>query len=249
MNRFFVDREQVKGDTIRILGKDVKHIKDVLRLKPKDRLEVVAEGSCHICEIVEIESNGVLVRILDTCGASSEPPIYVNLFQAIAKGDKMDLIIQKTTEIGVKEIIPVVTNRTVVKIKDYKKEKNKLDRWNSIAEEAAKQSKRTYIPTVRNIIDFKDMVELLKEEENIIVPYERERAVGLKEALKKLSGGRINIVIGPEGGFEEYEIEMLESIGAKSVTLGPRILRTETAGIITVALSLYELGDLGVILK
>ena len=129
----------------------------------------------------------MLVRILDTCGASSEPPIYVNLFQAIAKGDKMDLIIQKTTEIGVKEIIPVVTNRTVVKIKDYRRKRTSLIGGTALLK-AAKQSKRTYIPTVRNIIDFKDMVELLKEEENIIVPM-RGKGLLAKEALKSSQEG------------------------------------------------------------
>ncbi len=248
MNRFFVAKEQIHADTIQLEGKDVKHIRDVLRLKPKDRLEIVCEGKCYICEISQIESSKVITRILEVQAGKNEPPIYIKLFQGIAKGDKMDLIVQKCTEVGVKEIFPVVTHRTVVKIKDRKKEKKKVDRWNSIAEEAAKQSKRDIIPSVRDIITFKDMVEMLKGEENIIVPYEGEKAVGIKEALKGVSGDRLNIVIGPEGGFEEYEIDMLKAHGGKIVTLGPRILRTETAGVVTLAMALYELGDMGVII-
>jgi len=248
MNRFFVNKDQINNGIIEITGKDVKHIKDVLRLKQNESIEVVSEGKCHICEIIEIKSNVVLVSILNIYEGKNEPPIHINLFQGIAKGDKMDLIVQKSTEIGVKEIIPVITNRTVVKIKDSKKEKNKVERWNAIAEEAAKQSKRDFIPIVRDIVGFEDMVNYLKNEENIIVPYEMEKSLGLRQVLQGFYGEKINIVIGPEGGFEEYEIEMLKNIGAHIVTLGPRILRTETAGIITVAMVLYELGDLGVVL-
>jgi 16S rRNA (uracil1498-N3)-methyltransferase len=248
MNRFFVDRKQIHEDTIEIVGKDVKHIKDVLRLRIKDNLEIASEGRCYLCEIVLIESKRVVVKILDVWEGENEPPIHINLFQGIAKGDKMDLIIQKCTEVGAKEIFPVFTNRTVVKIKDRDKENKKIDRWNLIAEEAAKQSKRDIIPVVRNAIDFEDMVEILKDEEHIIVPYEMESSKGIKEVLKGITGKRINVVIGPEGGFEEYEIDMLRAIGAQVVTLGPRILRTETAGIVTVAMILYELGDLGVML-
>jgi len=200
-----------------------------------------------VCKIVEIKSNVILASILDTYDGKNESHIHINLFQGIAKGDKMDFIIQKSTEIGVKEIFPVITNRTVVKIKDNKKEKNKVERWNVIAEEAAKQSKRDLIPIVRDIIEFKDMIDYLKNEKNIIVPYEMEKSLGLKRVLQSFSGEKVNVVIGPEGGFEEYEIEMLKNIGAHVVTLGPRILRTETAGIITAAIVLYELGDLGVV--
>jgi len=248
MNRFFVDKSQIDGNRISIVGEDVKHIKDVLRLKPHERIELVCDGKCYICEILDIKPNNISVEIKDTYNGKNEPPISISLFQGIAKGNKMDFIIQKCTEVGVKDIYPVVTKRTVVKINDIKREKNKIERWNSIAKEAAKQSKRDSIPRVREIISFKEMLDILGKEKNIIVPYEMENVVGLKEVLKSIEGDKINIIIGPEGGFEEDEIDMLKDIGGQVVTLGPRILRTETAGIITIAITLYELGDLGVIL-
>ncbi len=159
----------------------------------------------------------------------------------------MDEIIQKGTEVGIKEFYPVATHRSIVKIKDIKKEESKVERWNSIADEAAKQSKRDFLPKVQNVISFDEMIILLKDEKNIIVPYEDEKANAIKSKLQAIDDGNIHIIIGPEGGFEPYEIEKLKSIGAEIVTLGPRILRTETAGIVAATIVLYELGDLGVI--
>lgn len=247
MNRFFIDKGQMIDDKIQILGKDVKHIKNVLRLKLKDRIEVICEGKVYLCEILDIESNMVTTSVLDSFIGKNEPPIHIALYQSIAKGNKMDFIIQKATEIGVKEIYPVITERTIVKIKDVKKEQSKVERWNTIAEEAAKQSKRDYLPVVNNIIKFNEMVDILKNESNIIVPYEMEDIYGLKKALEDVKPGKVNIIIGPEGGFEEDEIGKLKKIEGQVVTLGPRILRTETAGLVVASIVLYELGDLGVI--
>lgn len=246
MHRFFVDKEQVFQDRIEIIGKDVKHIKNVLRLRKKDKIEVLSEGKTHICEIEELASDRVIVSILDAFEGKNEPTIDIILFQGVAKGDKMDFIIQKSTEVGVKEIYPLITNRTVVKIKDEKREQKKIERWRTIAEEAAKQSKRDMIPKVHSTIDFKEMLEILKGEENIIIPYEMEETFTLKEALKDVKGHRISIIIGPEGGFDEEEVKLVKDVAGKAVTLGPRILRTETAGILTMSIILYELGDLGV---
>ncbi|MCF6461801.1 16S rRNA (uracil(1498)-N(3))-methyltransferase [Clostridium sp. Cult1] len=246
MNRFFICKDQIIGDRIEIIGKDVKHIRDVLRLKNKDRIEILSENRTYICEILEINSDVVLVSILDSFEGKNEPPIDIILYQGIAKGDKMDFIIQKCTEIGVKEIYPIVTNRTIVKIKDKRKEQKKVERWKTIAEEAAKQSKRDTIPIVNNIITYNEMIHILDGEENIIVPYEMERMNTLKKAFKDIKNGNIHIIIGPEGGFEEKEINAILNIGGKPVSLGPRILRTETAGIVVISITLYELGDLGV---
>jgi 16S rRNA (uracil1498-N3)-methyltransferase len=247
MNRFFVNREQILNDEIQILGKDVKHIKDVLRLKTKDNIEIVCEEKTYVCEISDITSNMVKALIIDSFYGKNEPPIHIALYQGVAKGNKMDFIIQKVTEIGVKEIYPVITERTIVKIKDVKKEQNKVERWNAIAEEAAKQSKRDILPIVKNVLKFSEMIDILKHEANIIVPYEMEESYGLKKALEKVNSRKINIIIGPEGGFEEDEIIALKKIKGQVVTLGPRILRTETAGLVTSSIVLYELGDLGVI--
>lgn len=246
MHRFFVDKEQVFQDRIEIIGKDVKHIKNVLRLRKKDKIEVLSEGKTHICEIEELASDRVIVSILDAFEGKNEPTIDIILFQGVAKGDKMDFIIQKSTEVGVKEIYPLITNRTVVKIKDEKREQKKIERWRTIAEEAAKQSKRDMVPKVHSTIGFKEMLEILKGEENIIIPYEMEETFTLKEALKDVKGHRISIIIGPEGGFDEEEVKLVKDVAGKAVTLGPRILRTETAGILTMSIILYELGDLGV---
>lgn len=247
MNRFFIDREQIIDGEIQIIGKDVKHIKNVLRLKPKDKIELVCEGQLYISEILEIRSDMVKALIVSASKGKSEPPVHIALYQGIAKGSKMEYIIQKATEIGVKEVYPLITDRTIVRIKDKKKEQNKIKRWNSIAEEASKQSKRDLLPVVNDIISFGEMIEFLKGEKNIIVPYEMEKSYGLKESLKNVAEGRINIIIGPEGGFTEEEVNMLKDIGGQIVTLGPRILRTETAGLVVASITLYELGDLGVV--
>ncbi|NLL81540.1 MAG: 16S rRNA (uracil(1498)-N(3))-methyltransferase [Tissierellia bacterium] len=247
MHRFFVDKNQIEDGKIIILNNDVRHIRDVLRLKLGEDIEVSCEEIAYICVIEQILKNKVITKIRDKQIGNHESKVEISLFQGLAKGNKMEMIFQKATEIGVKSFYPVATHRSVVKINDIKKEQNKLDRWNSIVEEAAKQSKRDLIPKVYGIINFSEMINILKNETNIIVPYEEERVATIKEELLKIKEGRINIIIGPEGGFEESEISILKSIGGKIVTLGPRILRTETAGLVTATIVLYELGDLGVI--
>jgi 16S rRNA (uracil1498-N3)-methyltransferase len=247
MHRFFVDKNQIEDGKIIILNNDVRHIRDVLRLKLGEDIEVSCEEIAYICVIEQILKNKVITKIRDKQIGNHESKVEISLFQGLAKGNKMEMIFQKATEIGVKSFYPVATHRSVVKINDIKKEQNKLDRWNSIVEEAAKQSKRDLIPKVYGIINFSEMINILKNETNIIVPYEEERVATIKEELLKIKEGRINIIIGPEGGFEESEISILKSIGGKIVTLGPRILRTETAGLVIATIVLYELGDLGVI--
>lgn len=246
MHRFFVNKNQIEGNIIKVLGKDVKHIRDVLRLGHKDKIEIACEGYIYLSEILDIEANLIITNIIDSFPGKNEAPVDIVLYQGIAKGDKMDFVIQKGVEIGIKEIYPIVTNRTVVKIKNKKKEENRLRRWRGIAEEAAKQSKRDTLPKVQNIIDFNQMINILKNEEKIIVPYEMERTRDLKGILNN-KNKKVHIIIGPEGGFEEYEINSLSEIGGQIITLGPRILRTETAGLVVSSIVLYELGDLGVI--
>lgn len=248
MRRFFIDSEQIDDGKINIIGKDVKHIKDVLRLIEGDNIEISSNGINHVCVIEEIFKDRIVVDILESITGQHESSIEVILYQGIAKGNKMDLIIQKATEIGVKEFHIVSTNRSIVKISDKKKENARIERLLSIAEEAAKQSKRDYIPKVEGIYDFEDILNILKDEENVIVAYEDEENIGMKQILKGTKGHRINLIIGPEGGFETYEIEKLKDIGANIVSLGPRILRTETAGLVASTMILYELGDMGVIL-
>lgn len=247
MNRFFVDKNQINNDIIEIEGTDVRHIKDVLRLKPKEKIEICSHGITYTCEIESILKDRIINKVIYRTQGKSEAPIDIILYQGLAKGSKMDLIIQKCTEIGVKEFFPLASYRSVVKINDIKREQSKVARWNTISDEAAKQSKRDILPKVQNIISFDEMIESLKEEKCIIVPYEDERDTNIKNALKEVKNNRINLIIGPEGGFEPMEIDKLKAIGAQIVTLGPRILRTETAGIVASTIILYELGDIGVI--
>lgn len=246
MHRFFANKDQLMENEILITGKDVKHIKDVLRLNPKDKIEVAIEGYIYICEIISLKKDKILTGIIEKYKGSNESPIHIVLYQGLAKGNKMDTIIQKCTEIGVKDFYPVALKRSVVKINDIKREQNKVERWNTIAEEAAKQSKRDILPKVNKILSFPEMIEVLKGEKNIVVPYEEEKNNFIKGNLK-LDGNKIHLIIGPEGGFEAEEIEALKAIGANIVTLGPRILRTETAGAVAATILLYEFGDLGVI--
>ncbi len=248
MNRFFTNKENINDSMVTLDGEDVKHIKNVLRLNKGDKI-VVCDGHVweYTVELESLEDNQINGTIIHKEMSKQEPPIDIILYQSLPKGTKMDLIIQKATELGVKEIIPVITQRTIVKLDNQKKEQKKLERWNRIALEAAKQSKRGRVPTVSNILNFKESLNLLKDEDFVIVPYEDECKIGAKEILKKCKTKRINIVIGSEGGFEEDEVLMLKEIGAYIISLGPRILRTETAGFTAISIALYELGDLGVI--
>lgn len=248
MHRFFVDKDNITESNIEIIGEDVKHIKNVLRLDIDSVISICdKEENDYIVKIKEINKHNILCEIIEKYKSKGEPPIEINLYQGIPKSSKMDIIVQKATEIGVRKIIPVITDRTVVKIQDRKKEDKKIDRWQRIAEEAAKQSKRGLIPEVTNILTLKEVVNILTNEDFVLVPYENENQVSLKDVINSYKGKKINILIGPEGGFEESEINELKNINAHIVTLGPRILRTETAGLTTSAIVLYELGDLGVI--
>lgn len=249
MHRFFVSKDYVQDGNIIIKDKDFNHIKNVLRMDKGEKLEISSEGIIYLGEIESILDDSIVVNVLES-KSSSEEDIEITLFQGLAKGSKMDLIIQKGTEIGVKDFYAVSTHRTIVKINDEKKEKNRLKRWNSIAEEAAKQSKRAYIPEVKDIINFKNMIKLLSEEGCTIVPYEDEKNISIGEVLKQIKDRnekKINLIIGPEGGFEKGEIEAIKEIGGEVVSLGSKILRTETAGFVASTIILYELSGLGVI--
>ncbi|KPU27929.1 16S rRNA methyltransferase [Caloranaerobacter sp. TR13] len=248
MHKFFVDKKDIAENKIIIKGEDVKHIKNVLRLDISEIINVSnCEGKEYLAQITEIEKDYVEAVIKEEFESKSEPPIQIILYQGLPKSSKMDLIIQKATELGVVEIVPLITKRTVVKVEGEKKELKKLERWKRIAKEASKQCKRGIIPVVNKIITFNEMINRLNDEEFILVPYENELKIGLKDILRTYKKGKINIIIGPEGGFEEEEIEKLKKINAHIISLGPRILRTETAGFTTISVVMYELGDLGVI--
>lgn len=247
MDRFFVDKKNInlENNTCIIEGEDVKHISKVLRCRIGEELEVCDNNNNeYICEITNIDKNQVELNILEKVDIQRESDLKIKVYQGLPKGPKMEMILQKLTEVGVDEIILVQTKRTVVKVDD-KKEDKKLERWERIIYEAAKQSKRGKIPTLRGVLTFKEALADMKENDFNIAPYENEKTKSIKQAIKGVNINNIGIFVGPEGGFEETEIEAIEDIGGQSVSLGPRILRTETASLVASSIVLYELSDLG----
>jgi 16S rRNA (uracil1498-N3)-methyltransferase len=247
MHRFFVNDESIGKDTIRISGDDVNHISKVLRLRVKEHISISdGKGTEYLCSISSINRDYVICDILEKNMNITESPVKVDLYQGIPKSTKMDLIVQKCVELGVNRIFPVDTERVVVKATEERGFSNKIVRWQKIAEEAAKQSARGKVPVIENSILFNETLEKLKEYDLCLIPYEKENSTGLKHVLKgKNNIKKVAVIIGPEGGFSEDEIKKAEESGAVPVTLGPRILRTETAGFVSLAIILYELGDMG----
>lgn len=246
MHKFFVDKKDIESDLACIKNEDVKHIYKVLRLQAGDNISINdLNGSEYLGKIINISKTEVKVKLIEKVAVNNESPVNVYLFQGLPKSSKMDLIVQKATELGVKEITPVVMGRVVVK--SELGEFRKVDRWNRIALEACKQSKRSLVPLINTPIDFKELIDELHKADLIVVPYENEEGYGIKKMVRNLNHEikNIAVIIGPEGGFEEEEIENLKDIGANIVTLGPRILRTETAGFVCTSILLYELGDMG----
>lgn len=247
MHKFFVPIENILGDTAIIKGEDVKHIYKVLRLQASDNISINnCIGEEYLGEIIKIDKEQVMVKLIEKLPVNNESPIDIFLYQGMPKSSKMDLITQKSTEIGVKEITPIITQRVISKseLSEYKK----VDRWNRIALEASKQSKRTIIPTINKPIEFDELLMRLKSMDLIVVPYENAENYGIKSMIKKIEKEAIKkvaVIIGPEGGFEEEEIRLLKEENAHIITLGPRILRTETAGFICASFLMYELGDMG----
>ena len=246
MPRFFVKNEQIKGTTIEILGEDVKHIKNVLRKQIGDNIEICDQDTekSYICEIEKIGNESILTNIIEEL-QSYDDNIKVDIYQGLPKADKMELIIQKSVELGVNSIIPVAMKRCVVKI-DSKDESKKIARWQKIAESAAKQSGRSTIPEIKNIVNIEKIIQLIKEYDCVIVAYENEKINTIKRELLEIKEKvhdkvKIAVVIGPEGGLEEKDVELLKHNGAKIVTLGHRILRTETVALNVLSIIMYEL--------
>ena len=243
MHHFFVTPDQVKEDFIYIEGSDVNHVKNVLRMKLGEELEICdGNNKKYLCEIEEMTSAYICARIKEELGVDTELPSKLYLFQGLPKSDKMEFIIQKAVELGAYEIIPVVTKRAVVKL-DEKKAGKKIERWNSISEGGAKQSGRSFIPKVTQVMSWKEALEYAKALDVILIPY--ELAEGMAETKRIIStiekGQSVGIFIGPEGGFETAEVESAMEMGAKAITLGKRILRTETAGLTTLSILMYHL--------
>lgn len=242
MPRFFVEKEQVSNGFINITGDDVKHIKRVLRLREGDEIEVCdGAGFDYECKIDSLSDDSVRAEIKSSSENMSEPPIELCVYQGMPKSDKMDYIVQKCVELGVCEIVPVITKRAVSIPRDAEK---KSSRWQRIADEAAKQCGRGILPTVRNTVSFSEAISEMSCEDSLsLMPYECEREGSLSELLRKTDKKKINVFIGPEGGFDESEVEKARKAGVFTVTLGPRILRTETAPLAVCSAIMYELGD------
>lgn len=243
MHHFFVTPEQVRENSIYIEGSDVNHIKNVLRMKIGEELGISdGNNKKYLCEIESMTSEEVCVAIKEEQRGNTELPSKIYLFQGLPKSDKMELIVQKAVELGAYEIIPVVTKRAVVKL-DAKKASKKVERWNSIAESGAKQSGRNVIPKVTDVMTWKEAMEYAKALDVVLIPY--ELAEGMQETRDIIAqiqpGQSIGIFIGPEGGFETAEVENAMEHGAKPITLGKRILRTETAGLTTLSILMYHL--------
>lgn len=237
MPKFF--STDIAGDIITLDSDDSKHIKTVLRSNVGDEVTVCdCCGNDYICRIDELGSN-VKVRICERKACESEPRVRITLFQGLPKGDKMDSLIQKCVEIGVCTFVPVACERSIVKID--KKEEKKIQRWQKIALAAAKQSGRGIIPLVENSMTFNEAVKKAKDMDMALIPYENERERGIREAIESFEGESIAVFIGPEGGFSDGEIKAAVENGVMPITLGRRILRTETAGPVTAAILLYEL--------
>lgn len=246
MARFFVSPGQIGPASVSIFDGDVNHIRKVLRMKEGDELTVSdGDGTDYFCRIRSISEEVVVCDIVDSWTSYVELPVKLHLFQGLPKADKMELIIQKAVELGAYEIVPVAMSRSIVKL-DEKKAGKKTARWQGISESGAKQSGRAIIPEVKSPMSYKSALEYAKTLDAIIVPYEKADGIEVsRELISKLCSDEniksIGIFIGPEGGFAEKEIEQALEAGATPITLGRRILRTETAGLAVLSILMYQL--------
>ena len=245
MHRFFVEPSQIGEKEIVITGPDVNHIRNVLRMRAGEELLAAdGQGSEYRCILRELQDSEIRAEICRKFSGSAELPSRITLFQGLPKSDKMDLIIQKCVELGVFRIVPVTTKRTVVKL-DAKKEESRRKRWTAVSESAAKQSGRGIIPEISGVQSFQEAVEEAGELDVCLIPYEKaENMARTREILSGIpAGASIGVFIGPEGGFEEEEVREAMEAGARPITLGRRILRTETAGMAVLAMLGYLLEE------
>lgn len=248
MYRFFVKPDQWnQGKTPFVGGEDYNHIHNVLRMKIGEEVLISDEGDKEYqCKIIGYDEEGQLVNleIIDIFGNARELPTDVVLFQGYPKGDKLETIIQKAVELGASEIVPVRMKRSVVKL-DEKKATKKIERMNAISLSAAKQSKRGKVPNVTKVMSIKEACEYAKQLEYVLLPYENAEGMeGSKRLIMDAKGKKsIGVFIGPEGGFDEEEVAMIEAIGGNTISLGHRILRTETAAITILSLLMFQLDE------
>lgn len=243
MYRFFVSPEQLGGGMVRITGEDVHHIRNVLRMRAGEQILISCGDEWeYTCRVAAVGQEEVLAEILDAQKPGKELPSRMYLFQCLPKGEKMEWIIQKSVELGVYQIIPTISRRCVVKL-DQKRAAGKTARWNTVAASAAKQSKRMIQPEVAVPCRFQEALEMAVGLDIRLIPYEREDGIsGTRRILEGISpGASVGILIGPEGGFEEEEVKLAREAGFEPITLGKRILRTETAGLAALSILMYLL--------
>ena len=250
MNRFFISPKNIVGAAARLSGAEAHHALNVFRMKKGDPI-VICDGEGYEYEglIEDLGKNEVSVKITRAKRSLSEPPLEIILAQAVSKkSDKFEWVIQKATELGVSRIVPLVTERTLVRIKDTTLDA-RLERWRRIGLEAAKQSRRSRTPVIDTLKSLTEFLESIPRDVFCLIPWEEERTAGIRDILRCEKENNYPrpaaVVIGPEGGFTEEEIRCARKAGCIPVSLGPRILRTETAGITAVGIVMYELGDLG----
>ncbi|MFB0528290.1 MAG: 16S rRNA (uracil(1498)-N(3))-methyltransferase [bacterium] len=256
MPHFFVSPKDIQGNKVLITGGEAKHIITVLRKREGDKIDIFdGYGNEFTVRILEIDRSAGLPRvkaeIIKQKRRETEPKLRITLFQSVPKGNRLDFVIQKSTEIGISEIVPIITERTIVRL-DCKRSKKRTLRWQRIAQEAAKQSRRSAIPKVGPVLDFSQALkEFSKRKPQMgVIAWETEERNHLREVLRSSVGGGISklplaIFIGPEGGFTPEEVEKAKRAGVTPVSLGSRILRSETAGLVVAIVALYESGDLG----
>ncbi len=241
MANFYISKSMINENKAIITGDEAKHISRVLRMKKGDEVTLCdGEGNFYDAVLTDFNEKEVTADILSQRVAETEAKVKITLYQGVPKNPKLETIVQKAVEIGVVKIVPVTTKRAVAKLD----KKEKIDRLQKIALEAAKQSKRGIVPTVCPCMSFKDAVNEAKQAELAIIPYEEERENSLKEVLTGKKAQTVSIMIGPEGGFDTEEIELALANGITPVTLGKRILRTETAGLAVSATVLYEFDEM-----
>ena len=245
MPKFFIDKSDIENNSVKITGSDALHIARVLRTEIGDVLTLCdGSGTDYFARVTSCDKDSVSLDIIDTFPCLAEPDVSVTLFQGIPKQGKMDYIIEKCTELGINRIVPVATKRSVVKIDDKKSEAKKLERWKKIAAESVKQCKRGAIPEITNVMTVKEAIEFSKTLDLTLAAYECEEEISVKSVLSSHNPKSVGIFIGPEGGLDDTEIALFECANIQTVTLGKRILRTETAGHTVLTAVMYEYNEL-----
>ena len=244
MPKFFINKEDIKENTIKISGQDAAHISKVLRTEVGETLTLCDGcGTDFFAQVTSVSKEEVSLKIKEVLPCLAEPEISVTLFQGIPKQGKMDYIIEKCTELGISRIVPVATKRSVVKIDDKKSEVKKLERWRKIAAESVKQCGRGRIPEITDVMTFSEAIDFSKSLDLTIAAYECERDTSIKSALAEKKPKTIGVFIGPEGGIDDKEVKMLKDADIQTITLGTRILRTETAGHTVLTAIMYEYNE------